>query len=379
MPSHTSGAAKLEPIGIPQSRTDLAALWRRGGFRASDVARADNAMNVFELTRALVDIESISDNEAEVASFLHGYLSLIAGRSGGRVERMEVEAGRFNVFACWGNPIVTLSTHMDTVPPFFPSREDPEFIWGRGACDAKGIIASMTAAAEKLLAEHVSNLGLLFVVGEERNSAGAAAAARSPRGSRYLVDGEPTGNKLVLASKGALRFEVVTKGRAVHSAYPDLGESAIEALLDALAAIRDVPLPQDAVLGSSTMNIGTITGGRAPNVIPDAAKAEILVRLVGDPTPIRESFAEAVDDRAQLVEVICIPAMEFVRLDGLPTTVVSFTTDVPVFGRSWGEPLLIGPGSIHLAHTAEERISKPELADAVGIYSQIVKRLLAKA
>jgi acetylornithine deacetylase len=336
-------------------------------------------MNVFELTRALVDIESISDNEAEVASFLHGYLSLIAGRSGGRVERMEVEAGRFNVFACWGNPIVTLSTHMDTVPPFFPSREDPEFIWGRGACDAKGIIASMTAAAEKLLAEHVSNLGLLFVVGEERNSAGAAAAARSPRGSRYLVDGEPTGNKLVLASKGALRFEVVTKGRAVHSAYPDLGESAIEALLDALAAIRDVPLPQDAVLGSSTMNIGTITGGRAPNVIPDAAKAEILVRLVGDPTPIRESFAEAVDDRAQLVEVICIPAMEFVRLDGLPTTVVSFTTDVPVFGRSWGEPLLIGPGSIHLAHTAEERISKPELADAVGIYSQIVKRLLAKA
>jgi acetylornithine deacetylase len=336
-------------------------------------------MNVFELTRALVDIESISDNEAEVASFLHGYLSLIAGRSGGRVERMEVEAGRFNVFACWGNPIVTLSTHMDTVPPFFPSREDPEFIWGRGACDAKGIIASMTAAAEKLLAEHVSNLGLLFVVGEERNSAGAAAAARSPRGSRYLVDGEPTGNKLVLASKGALRFEVVTKGRAVHSAYPDLGESAIEALLDALAAIRDVPLPQDAVLGSSTMNIGTITGGRAPNVIPDAAKAEILVRLVGDPTLIRESFAEAVDGRAQLVEVICIPAMEFVRLDGLPTTVVSFTTDVPVFGRSWGEPLLIGPGSIHLAHTAEERISKPELADAVGIYSQIVKRLLAKA
>ena len=336
-------------------------------------------MNVFELTRALVDIESISDNEAEVASFLHGYLSLIAGRSGGRVERMEVEAGRFNVFACWGNPIVTLSTHMDTVPPFFPSREDPEFIWGRGACDAKGIIASMTAAAEKLLAEHVSNLGLLFVVGEERNSAGAAAAARSPRGSRYLVDGEPTGNKLVLASKGALRFEVVTKGRAAHSAYPDLGESAIEALLDALAAIRDVPLPQDAVLGSSTMNIGTITGGRAPNVIPDAAKAEILVRLVGDPTPIRESFAEAVDDRAQLVEVICIPAMEFVRLDGLPTTVVSFTTDVPVFGRSWGEPLLIGPGSIHLAHTVEERISKPELMDAVGIYSQIVKRLLAKA
>jgi acetylornithine deacetylase len=335
-------------------------------------------MNVFQLTRTLVDIESISDKEIEVASYLHDYLSQIAGRTGGRVERMEVEAGRFNVFACWGEPIVTLSTHMDTVPPFFPSREDAEFIWGRGACDAKGIIAAMTAAAEGLVAEGVRNLGLLFVVGEERNSAGAAAAARSPRGSRYLIDGEPTENKLVLASKGALRFELVAKGRAAHSAYPELGESAIETLLDALEAIREVPLPQDPVLGSSTMNIGTITGGRAPNVIADAAKAEILVRLVGDPTPIREGFAEAVDNRAQLEEVLCIPAMEFLRVDGLPTTVVSFTTDVPVFNRSWGEPLLIGPGSIHFAHTTEERISRQELTDAVEIYSQIAKRLLAR-
>jgi acetylornithine deacetylase len=335
-------------------------------------------MNVFQLTRTLVDIESISDKEIEVASYLHDYLSQIGGRTGGRVERMEVEAGRFNVFACWGEPIVTLSTHMDTVPPFFPSREDREFIWGRGACDAKGIIAAMTAAAEGLVAEGVRNLGLLFVVGEERNSAGAAAAARSPRGSRYLIDGEPTENKLVLASKGALRFELVAKGRAAHSAYPELGESAIETLLDALEAIRGVPLPQDPVLGSSTMNIGTITGGRAPNVIADAAKAEILVRLVGDPTPIREGFAEAVDNRAQLEEVLCIPAMEFLRVDGLPTTVVSFTTDVPVFNRSWGEPLLIGPGSIQFAHTTEERISRQELTDAVEIYSQIAKRLLAR-
>src|SRR6202795_3470617 len=173
-------------------------------------------MNLFEIPRALVDIESVTNNEEAVGSFLLGLLSDLTARTGGAVERCPVEANRFNVFAHWGVPLVTLSTHMDTVPPFFPSREDPEFIWGRGACDAKGIIASMTAAAEKLLAEHVSNLGLLFVVGEERNSAGAAAAARSPRGSRYLVDGEPTGNKLVLASKGALRFEVVARGRAAH-------------------------------------------------------------------------------------------------------------------------------------------------------------------
>lgn len=335
-------------------------------------------MNVFELTRALVDIESISDNEIAVASYLYDYLSEIAGRTGGSVERMEVEAGRFNVLATWGKPVVTLSTHMDTVPPFFASREDTEFIWGRGACDAKGIIAAMSGAGEKLLGEGVRNFALLFVVGEERNSAGAAAAKKLPRESRYLVDGEPTENKLAVASKGALRFEVVCQGRAAHSAYPELGESAIEALLDVLKRIREVQLPEDAVLGRSTMNIGTIMGGRAPNVIPDAASAEILVRLVGDPAAIRESYAAAVGGRAQLNEVLCIPAIQFVRVEDLPSTVVSFTTDVPVFGKSWGEPLLIGPGSIHVAHTAEERISKRELLEAVEIYSTIVKKLLAR-
>ena len=334
-------------------------------------------MNVFELTRALVDIESITDNEGEVAGFLHAHLSKLAAASRGQVERVEVEPGRFNVLACWGNPVVTLSTHMDTVPPFFASREDAEFIWGRGACDAKGIIASMVAAAEKLLAEGTANFGLLFVVGEERNSAGAAAAARAPRGSRYLVNGEPTENKLALASKGALRFELTARGRMAHSAYPELGQSAIEALLDALEAIRRVPLPQDDLLGPSTMNIGTIAGGRAPNVIADAAKAEILVRLVGDPAPIREAFARAVGMRAQLNEILCIPAMRFRSVDGLPTTVVSYTTDIPVFGRSWGEPLLLGPGSIRVAHTADERIAKRELADAAGMYADVVRKLQA--
>jgi acetylornithine deacetylase len=164
-----------------------------------------------------------------------------------------------------------------------------------------------------------------------------------------------------------------------HSAYPELGESAIEALLDALEAIRKIPLPQDALLGKCTMNIGTISGGRAPNVVPDAAKAEILVRLVGDPAPLREAFARAIGTRAQLNEILCIPPIRFQSVDGMPTTVVSYTTDVPVFGRSWGEPLLLGPGSIHVAHTAEERISKRELSDAVTIYADVVKRLLAKA
>jgi acetylornithine deacetylase len=336
-------------------------------------------MNVFGLTRALVDIESITENESHVASFLHDHLAKLAAQTGGRVERMQVEGDRYNVLACWGNPAVTLSTHMDTVPPFFPSSEDAESIWGRGSCDAKGIIASMTAAAEKLLGEGVKNFALLFVVGEERNSAGAAVAALASRGSRYLVHGEPTENKLALASKGTMRLEVVAHGRMAHSAYPELGESAIEKLLDALAAIRRVPLPEDALLGRCTMNIGTISGGRAPNVIPDLAKAEILVRLVGDPSPIRDAFTAAVAGRVELNEVLCIPAMRFVNVDGLPTTVVSFTTDVPMFGRSWGEPLLLGPGSIHVAHTSEERIAKKDLADAVEIYAKVVKKLLAAA
>jgi len=335
-------------------------------------------MNAYELTRALVDIESITENEGPVAAYLHGHLAKLAARTGGRAERMEVEPGRFNVLATWGQPAVTLSTHMDTVPPFFTSREDAEFIWGRGACDAKGIIAAMVAAAEKLLGEGVKNFALLFVVGEERNSAGAAVAARAPRGSKYLVNGEPTENKLVLASKGILRYELIARGKMAHSAYPELGESAIEALLDALEAIREVPLPSDALLGSCTMNIGTISGGRAPNVIADAAKAEILVRLVGDAAPIREAFARAVGKRAELVEVLCIPPIRFASVDGMPTTVVSFTTDVPVFDKTWGEPLLLGPGSIHVAHTPGERISKRELSDAIEMYANVVKKLLAK-
>jgi acetylornithine deacetylase len=324
-----------------------------------------------------VDIESISGNEGEVGRFLHRHLSSLAANSGGSVECMDVEGGRFNVLAMWGNPVVTLSTHMDTVPPFFPSREDAEHVWGRGSCDAKGIIASMVGAAEKLLASGTKNIALLFVIGEERNSAGAIAASKLPRGSRYLINGEPTENKLALASKGALRFELVARGRLAHSAYPELGESAVEKLLDALEAIRRVRLPESPLLGRSTLNIGTIAGGVAPNVIADSASAEILVRLVGDAAPVRQLLEAAVGSRAELREVLCIPAIEFQRVEGFATTVVSYTTDVPMFRGAWGQPLLLGPGSIHVAHTSEERVAKQDLLQAVDLYADAVRRLQA--
>lgn len=333
-------------------------------------------MDLFQLTRALVDIESTTGKELAVALRLRDYLEGLARRTGGTVELMPVEPDRPNVLACWGEPAVTLSTHIDTVPPFIASREDGEFIWGRGACDTKGIAASMIKAVEGLVEEGVRGVALLFVVGEERNSAGAFAASRSPRGSRFLINGEPTGNKLALGSKGALRYEFIATGRMAHSAYPELGESAIEKLLDALEAVRRIPLPVDPVLGASTLNVGTLSGGRAPNVIADHAMAEVMIRLVDDPGPVREAVRRAAAGRVELREVLCIPALRMEALEGFETTVVSYTTDIPAFGGAWGRPLLLGPGSIHVAHTAEERIPKAELAQAVGLYQKLVKRLL---
>ena len=332
-------------------------------------------MNVFELTRALTDIESVTNSEKRVGEFLFTHLSNLVKHYPGHVERMEVEPARFNVFAHWGQPVATLSTHMDTVPPFFPSREDEGTIWGRGACDAKGIIAAMIASAEKLLAAGKRNFGLLFVVGEELNGAGALIAARSPRGSRHLINGEPTENKIALGTKGALRYEVTARGKLAHSAYPELGHSAIETLLDVLQAIRDIKLPEDELLGRSTLNIGTIKGGRAPNVIADHAQAEIMFRLVGSAAPIREALAQVLAGRAEAREQYTTSAQRLEPFPGLPTTVVSFTTDIPSFGTTWGKPFLIGPGSIHAAHTAEEHITKQQLLQAVDIYSEMVTTL----
>lgn len=336
-------------------------------------------MNVFELTRALVDIPSVTEEEKQVGEFLYARLGELAARHAGLVERWEVTPTRFNLFAHWGKPVVTLTTHLDTVPPFFPSREDQEHIWGRGACDAKGIVAAMVAAAERLLTEDTRNFALLFVVGEERNSAGALAAAQTPRGSRYVVGGEPTENKLALGSKGALRYEIEARGKMAHSAYPELGQSAIETLLDVLQDIRRIPLPDDPVLGRTTLNIGTISGGRAPNVIADAARAELMFRLVSDAAPMREAVRRAVAGRAELKEILDTPAVRLGALDGLPTTVVSYTTDLPFLGAAWGQPFLLGPGSIQLAHTLEERVPKRQLLDAVEIYARMVRQLHATA
>lgn len=334
-------------------------------------------MHVFELTRALIDIESISGNEEKVGEFVFNLLSRMAAEFDGRAEKSEVEPRRFNVFAQFGDaPLVTLSTHLDTVPPFFPSSEDGEFIYGRGACDVKGIIAAMITAARELLAAGVRNFGLLFVVGEERNSAGAYHAARRPRGARYLINGEPTSNRLALGSKGALRYELIATGRMAHSAYPELGEPAIDKLLDALQNVRAIPLPTDAVLGPCTLNIGLISGGRAPNVVADHAEASLMFRLVGDPDPLRAAVREACAGLVEAREILCIPAVRLGALAGFPTTVVAYTTDIPAFGGQWGAPFLLGPGSIHFAHTAEERVPKAELLESVTLYRTLVERLL---
>ncbi len=332
-------------------------------------------MQLFELTRQLIDIESITPNERAVGEFLWSRLYSLAQRFNGRAERMHVEENRDNIFVQFGEPVVVLSTHMDTVPPFIPSSEDAEHIWGRGACDTKGILAAMITAAERMLEEGRRNFGVLFVVGEERNSAGAQVARQNPRGSKYLINGEPTGNKLALGSKGALRYEIVARGRMAHSAYPELGESAIEKLLDALDRIRRIELPIDDVLGPSTLNIGTIQGGRAPNVIADEARAEIFIRVVGDVAETREQVKHAVFPEAEAEEVLFIPAVRLGSIAGIPTTVVAFTTDIPAFDGAWGQPFLIGPGSIHHAHTTEERIPKSELVEAVGLYKRILERL----
>jgi len=334
-------------------------------------------MDLFQLTRTLVDIESVTPSEGRVTDFLHERLAPLAKSYGGKLERLPVESGRENIFVAFGTPTITFSTHTDTVPPFIASREDATHIYGRGACDAKGIIAAMIEATDELLAGGARNLGLLFVVGEERNSAGALAAAKTPRGTRFIICGEPTENKLAVASKGVLRYLITARGRMAHSAYPELGESAIEKLLDVLEELRRMPMPSDGLLGSSTLNIGTIEGGRAPNVIADHARAELLIRLVQDSQPLRDAVKRICGGRVEAEEVLCIPAVRLGTLAGYPTTIAAFTTDIPAFGGAWGTPYLVGPGSIHVAHTLEEKVAKQDLRDAVEIYKRIAKQLQA--
>lgn len=333
-------------------------------------------MDLFALTRKLIDIESTTGMETRVAEVLASELMTL----GYRVERMAVEKKRFNVWATHSDnprPDLVLSTHMDTVPPFIHSSETPERIYGRGSCDAKGIIVAQIAAAEKLKADGI-HVGLLFLVGEERDSQGAQAANLDPRGARFLINGEPTENNIALASKGTLRVELVATGRMAHSAYPELGESAIEKLLDALDNIRKLELPVHPMAGRSTLNIGLIEGGRAPNVIPDRATANLLIRLVGPTEELRRQITAAVAGKAEANFILEIPFMELSTVPGIETMVAAFTTDIPAL-PNWGKPVLIGPGSIHVAHTDGEYIEKQQLLDAVELYAKIARHLLNSA
>jgi acetylornithine deacetylase len=330
-------------------------------------------MDLFALTRKLIDIESITGNETAVGTVLADELTDL----GYAVERMPVAGDRFNAWATHSGhprPELVFSTHMDTVPPFIPSSETPERIYGRGSCDAKGIIVAQIAAAEKLKAEGI-HVGLLFLVGEERDSQGAQAANLDPRGAKFLINGEPTENRIALCSKGTLRVEVVASGRMAHSAYPELGESAIDKLLDALENIRKLKLPLHSMAGSSTLNIGLIEGGRAPNVIPDHASANLLIRLVGPAEELRRQITAAVSGKADADFILEIPFMELSTVPGIETMIAAFTTDIPAL-PTWGKPVLIGPGSIHVAHTNGEYIEKKQLLDAVDLYAQIARHLL---
>jgi acetylornithine deacetylase len=340
-------------------------------------------LDPIQLTRRLVDIESITYNEGAVGAFLAEFLAT----HGFAVEKMPVEQNaesrstseRFNVFACepGHTPDVVLSTHMDTVPPFIPSSEDDEFLYGRGSCDAKGIIAAQIAAAEKLR-ELGPGAGLLFLVGEERDSAGAKTANRHPRGNRFIINGEPTGNRIALASKGALRVVIRTSGRMAHSAYPELGESATHKMVEALHRILAIPLPSLDDVGPSTLNIGTINGGHAPNVIADHAEAQILVRLVGPSEETRGAIEQAVEGLGTVDFTLEIPFKRLRAVEGLPTMVAAFTTDIPWLGN-WGEPVLFGPGSIHVAHTPNEKLAKKELLQAVDLYVEVARQLLTSS
>jgi acetylornithine deacetylase len=328
---------------------------------------------LYDLLRRLVDIPSITGNEGPCAEFLAERLSA----HGFAVEMQTVTPGRANLFAARGRPEIVLSTHLDTVAPHLPSSEDADWIHGRGACDAKGSLACQVIAAEQLTREAVSDFGLLFVVGEEATSDGARAANESPRGSRYLIVGEPTENRLVAATKGVLQLCLRARGRAAHSAYPELGESAIEKLLDLLAALRSMPLPGDPELGSTTMNIGRISGGVGANVIPAEAEATVLFRTVGDAAALIRSIEKLVGNRGECEFLRSVAPTRLERLPGFEADIVAFTTDVPNLGR-WGRPLLIGPGSILAAHTAEERVSKRELVRAVELYLRLVMELKSR-
>lgn len=332
-------------------------------------------MKLTELTRQLIDIPSLTGDEKAVGEFLATHL----GSLGYNIELQEAGADRFNVIATTGEtPRIVFSTHMDTVPPFIASREDGEYIYGRGSCDAKGIIAAQIFAAAQLRKDGMNGIGFLFTVDEELSSAGAQVANKHPlaRECRYLINGEPTDNRLAIGTKGSLRLIITTEGRAAHSAYPEAGESAVEKMLDILADMRACDWPNDDFFGETTCNIGVLSGGTRPNVIPDHARAELQIRLATDIERIKRMVEQAVAGRAQVEYASAHDPVRLFSVAGFDDCVVRFTTDVPYLSN-WGKPLLIGPGSILDAHTDHERIAKYELERAVELYVGLAGRLNA--
>jgi len=331
--------------------------------------------DVVALARALVDIPSADADEAAVADFLAAFLAARAWK----VERQEAAPGRPNVLATTGAPArVVFSSHLDTVPPHLPAREVAEFLYGRGACDAKGIVAAQITAAERLRAAGVRELGLLFVADEEQNGSGARAANRHPDAAecRWLINGEPTENKLATGSKGSLRLRLTAEGKSAHSAYPELGHSAIEDLLQVLAELRTARWPEDPLFGETTCNVGVIAGGTRSNVIAHDAHADLQIRLVGPAEPVREIVERAARGRVRVEVRTSVPPIRLTTIPGFETALVRYTTDIPNL-TNWGTPLLLGPGSIHVAHTPEERIAKADLERGVELYERLARTLLA--
>ena len=338
-------------------------------------------MDLVSFARTLIDIDSTTGREADAGAWLAQSLREL----GYHVSEQPVAGGRFNVFAHAGSPpLVIFSTHFDCVPPFFTSREERGLLFGRGSCDAKGILAAQVAASDRLRARGETRAGLLFVVGEERGSDGARVAndpAFAPSGAlarqarQYLINGEPTDNRLGSATRGVLRVRLHAEGRAAHSAFPELGESAIDKLLDALMVIRGLQLPEDPLLGRTHYTVGVIEGGVAPNVVSPRASAELLFRIVGDAAPVRSALA-VVEGLVSIEHVLDIPAVRMHTVPGFETAVFPYTTDVPLLAR-WGTPLLLGPGSIHVAHTDDEHVAIDELLAAVDLYENLATQLLA--
>ncbi len=343
----------------------------RRPYRHADGARSVDPVDPVALARRLIDIDSTTGREGEVASVLAGYLR----DRGYSVLEQPLRDGRANVIAAAGEPQLVLSTHFDCVPPFFPSRLDGGLLYGRGACDAKGILAAQVAAAERLRAAGAVRVGLLFVAGEERGSDGAMAANRVASPSAFLVNGEPTDNRLGAATRGVLRVKILAEGRAAHSGYPELGESAVEKLVDVAMALRGVAWPSDELLGTTHYTIGLISGGVAPNVVPARAEAEIIFRTVGSHDEVRRLLRQTLAGRATFEEVLDVPPVRLHTLPGFDTGVFAYTTDIPLLDR-WGTPLLLGPGSIHVAHTDREHVPVAELTRAVELYERLAAQLV---